>query len=106
MSWNCCASRPIAAIRPDSLPSQMFSEEFQEEFLEIYHRVFDALPFVCGEHVWNFADFAAKQGITRVGGNKKGVFTRDRQPKSVARLLRARWISPENSASQPSTKSS
>jgi len=77
-----------------SLPSQMFSEEYQEELLEIYHRVFDSLPFVCGEHVWNFADFATKQGITRVGGNKKGVFTRARQPKSVARLLRRRWQIP------------
>ncbi|GAB4170989.1 MAG: beta-glucuronidase [Terrimicrobiaceae bacterium] len=74
-----------------SIPSQMFSEEYQEELLAIYHRVFDTLPFVCGEHVWNFADFATKQGITRVGGNRKGVFTRDRQPKSVAKLLRERW---------------
>lgn len=74
-----------------SLPSQMFGEEYQEELLALNHRVFDALPFICGEHVWNFADFATKQGITRVGGNKKGVFTRDRQPKSVARLLRERW---------------
>ena len=89
-----------------SLPSQMFSEEFQEEFLEIYHRVFDALPFVCGEHVWNFADFATKQGITRAGGNKKGVFTRERQPKAVARLLRARWRASGNSAPQPPAKPS
>lgn len=29
-------------------------------------------------------------GITRVGGNKKGVFTRDRQPKASAHLLRKR----------------
>lgn len=29
-------------------------------------------------------------GISRVGGNKKGVFTRDRQPKSSAHLLRKR----------------
>lgn len=77
-----------------SLPTQMFSEEYQEDLLEIYHRVFDLLPFVCGEHVWNFADFATKQGITRVGGNKKGVFTRERQPKGIAKLLRRRWTLP------------
>lgn len=29
-------------------------------------------------------------GISRVGGNKKGVFTRDRQPKASAHLLRKR----------------
>lgn len=29
-------------------------------------------------------------GITRLNGNKKGVFTRNRQPKAVAQLLRMR----------------
>lgn len=28
---------------------------------------------------------------TRVGGNKKGVFTRSRQPKAAAHLLRKRY---------------
>jgi beta-glucuronidase len=27
----------------------------------------------------------------RVDGNKKGVFTRERRPKSAAHLLRSRW---------------
>lgn len=27
----------------------------------------------------------------RVDGNKKGVFTRDRQPKAAAYVLRERW---------------
>lgn len=44
-----------------------------------------------GEQVWNFADFATSQGILRVGGNKKGIFTRDRKPKSAAFLLQKRW---------------
>jgi beta-glucuronidase len=44
-----------------------------------------------GEHVWNFADFATTSGITRVDGNKKGVFTRDRRPKAAAFTLRRRW---------------
>lgn len=39
----------------------------------------------------NFADFATSQGILRVGGNKKGIFTRDRKPKSAAFLLQKRW---------------
>jgi beta-glucuronidase len=41
--------------------------------------------------VWNFADFATTAGIMRVGGNKKGVFTRDREPKAAAWALRRRW---------------
>jgi beta-glucuronidase len=68
-----------------------WSEEYQVDYLEMNHRVFDAVPAVIGEHVWNFADFATSTGIFRVDGNKKGVFTRDRRPKAAAHLLRRRW---------------
>ncbi|MBP3240236.1 MAG: hypothetical protein J6M92_06795 [Oribacterium sp.] len=34
---------------------------------------------------------ASFEGIFRVGGNKKGIFTRDRQPKSAAFVLKKRW---------------
>lgn len=71
----------------------MWTEEFQEAFLQAYHRVFDAAPFFAGEHVWNFADFQTAEGLIRVDGNKKGVFTRNRKPKRAARLLRERWRS-------------
>ena len=72
----------------------MFSEEYQVAVLESFHKGFDRLHFVIGEHVWNFADFATKQGVTRVGGNKKGVLTRQRQPKAAAHALRLRWQQP------------
>jgi len=68
-----------------------WSEEYQSELLAMYHRVFDRIPAVVGEHVWNFADFETTASILRVGGNKKGVFTRDRAPKAAAHLLRERW---------------
>ena len=68
-----------------------WTEEYQVEYLDMNHRVFDRIDAVVGEHVWNFADFATTAGITRVGGNKKGVFTRDRQPKAAAHTLRRRW---------------
>jgi beta-glucuronidase len=74
-----------------SNPPVMFSEEYQCESVKHYHNVFDRSDFVVGEHVWAFADFATKQGITRVMGNKKGVFTRERQPKSIAFVLKDRW---------------
>ena len=32
------------------------------------------------------------QGTTRVGGNKKGILTRQRQPKAAAHLLRQRYL--------------
>ncbi|NUS54503.1 MAG: beta-glucuronidase, partial [Streptomycetaceae bacterium] len=68
-----------------------WSEEYQTAFLDMYHRVFDRVDAVIGEHIWNFADFATKAAIVRVDGNKKGVFTRDRKPKSAAFAVRRRW---------------
>lgn len=73
------------------LPPVTFSEEYQCAFLAEYHKAFDQLDFVVGEHVWAFADFQTKQGLTRVDGNKKGVFTRNRQPKMAAYALKERW---------------
>jgi beta-glucuronidase len=74
----------------------MFTEEFQSLFLSTYHEVFDKCSWVVGEQVWNFADFATSQGVLRVQGNKKGVFTRDRKPKAAAHELRRRWSSMAN----------
>ena len=74
-----------------SLPEESFSEEFQKEYVSQNCSAFDKCDFCSGEHVWNFADFKTKQGLTRIRGNRKGVFTRDRQPKLVAHFLRERW---------------
>jgi beta-glucuronidase len=98
-AWFKCFGKPVFLTEygADTIsgfhsePPEMFSEEFQVEFLKRYHNVLDKLDFIIGEHVWAFADFKTKQGITRVGGNKKGVFTRNRQPKMSAHFLRERW---------------
>jgi beta-glucuronidase len=74
-----------------SVVPEPWSEEYQADFLDMYHRVFDRVDAVVGEHVWNFADFATAVSVGRVGGNKKGVFTRDRRPKAAAFALRRRW---------------
>jgi beta-glucuronidase len=75
-----------------------WSEEFQSSMLEIYHRVFDRLDCVIGEHVWSFSDFQTSAMVFRVDGNKKGVFTRDRRPKLAAQTLRKRWLEWKNVA--------
>ncbi|CAN9501606.1 unnamed protein product [Ophioblennius macclurei] len=74
-------------------PPVMFSEEYQSEVLRNYHNVFDQKmsQYLVGELIWNFADFMTAQGVTRVVGNKKGVFTRQRQPKASAFVLRERY---------------
>ncbi len=77
-----------------ALPPVMWSEEYQAALIEMSVRVFRRVPEIIGEHVWNFADFATAQAVHRPGGNAKGVFTRDRQPKAAARLLRDLWRPP------------
>ncbi|WP_028784646.1 beta-glucuronidase [Thalassobacillus devorans] len=71
----------------------MFTEEYQVEYLRANHEIFDEFDNFVGEQVWNFADFNTSQGIMRVQGNKKGIFTRDRKPKYAAHELRSRWQS-------------
>ena len=73
------------------LPSVMWSEEYQLEFFQVQHEVFDMFDWVVGEQPWNLCDFQTVEGIMRVDGNRKGAFTRDRQPKAIAFLLRDRW---------------
>jgi beta-glucuronidase len=73
-------------------PSVMWTEEYQAEFIRGYLEVAAHKEFVAGMQVWNYADFAAVQSIVRVGGiNMKGVFTRARQPKMAAHILREFW---------------
>ena len=73
------------------LPSVMWSQEYQSEYMDMNFSVFDRYPFVQGELAWNFADFQTGQGVFRVNGNKKGLFTRSRQPKDAAYTMKKRW---------------
>ncbi|CAB3220697.1 unnamed protein product [Arctia plantaginis] len=75
-------------------PEFIWSEEYQCALLSEHFKAFDHLRqvgFFAGEFIWNFADFKTAQSITRVGGNKKGIFTRNRQPKAAAHHIRARY---------------
>jgi len=73
------------------LPEVIFSEEYQAAYYRENNRALDDCDFVVGEHLWAFADFMTAFGLRRVDGNKKGVFTRQRQPKSAAFVIRDRW---------------
>lgn len=75
--------------------AQLFSEEYQTAFIKTYCDVIDSKSFCSGAHVWNFADFLTPQHFRRVVLNRKGVFTRTREPKSVAFWLRDHWLSLE-----------
>ncbi|XP_050303492.1 beta-glucuronidase-like isoform X2 [Anthonomus grandis grandis] len=76
------------------LPTYIWSEEYQLKLMEEYFKAFDELRsegWFIGEMIWNFAEFKTDQSIKRMGGNKKGLFTRDRQPKQAAFLMRKRY---------------
>lgn len=75
-------------------PAFIWSEEYQVSLMSNHFKAFDRLRsegFFIGEFIWNFADFKTAQSYTRVGGNKKGIFTRNRQPKASAHFLRNRY---------------
>jgi beta-glucuronidase len=99
LEWADVQAKPIIVTEygADAMPglhaldAVVWSEEYQAELLDTYHRVFDRVDAVVGEHVWNFADFATPPSFMRVDGNKKGVFTRERRPKAAAHRLRQRW---------------
>jgi beta-glucuronidase len=81
-------------------PPVMFSEEYQKDFYAAYHLAFDNVSsllhpdtgFFIGEIPWTMFDFATDQTLRRVGGyNHKGLFTRQRQPKAAAFLIKERY---------------
>jgi beta-glucuronidase len=73
------------------LPSELWTEDYQEELVARLIVEIRKCPYAIGEHVWAMCDFRTGQNDRRALGNRKGVFTRDRQPKSVAHTLRRIW---------------
>lgn len=74
-----------------STTDQLFTEDYQADFIAAYWRVIADHPACIGGHVWNFADFRTAQHARRVVMNLKGVFTRTREPKRAAFVLRQIW---------------
>ena len=70
---------------------QMWTEEYQADLIAAYWREIVRHPAVVGGHVWNFADFRTAQHGRRVVMNRKGVFTRERDPKRAAFVLKELW---------------
>uniref|UniRef100_A0A1B0EXE1 Beta-glucuronidase n=1 Tax=Phlebotomus papatasi TaxID=29031 RepID=A0A1B0EXE1_PHLPP len=104
IEWNSKYGKPVIMSEYGAdtieglhiIPEFVWSEEYQVALFSRYFEAFDILrsqhDFFIGEFVWNFADFKTEQMVTRVGGNKKGVFTRNRQPKAAAHHLRRRYF--------------
>jgi beta-glucuronidase len=98
-AWAATYAKPIimseygadAIAGLHNVEAMPWTEDYQTALLAMAHRVFDRVDAVAGEHIWCFADFATGPATRRVDGNKKGVFTRDRRPKSAVGHLRERW---------------
>jgi beta-glucuronidase len=75
------------------LPSELWTEDYQLELIELLIGEIRKSPHSIGEHVWAMCDFRTGQNDRRALGNRKGVFTRERQPKAVAHMLRKLWNS-------------
>lgn len=100
--WHTIFSKPVIMTEYGAgsisglhtLPASMWSEDYQVLTLIEHFKAFDTLwlkGFFIGEMIWNFADFNTPQGHTRPGKNSKGIFTRSRQPKTAAHVLRAHY---------------
>jgi len=76
-----------AIVGLHSDPPQMWSEEYQMWLIKKYVENLSKREYVVGLHIWNFADFRTPQSPWRTILNRKGVFTRDRQPKMSASIL-------------------
>ncbi|XP_033101036.1 beta-glucuronidase-like [Anneissia japonica] len=116
-AWFEKFQRPViqAEYGSDALPGlhtdppMMFSEEYQIDLLTEYFKVFDEVrsEFFVGEMIWNFADFSTAQTNALIGArNMKGILTRQRQPKSAARIIKKRYYQIGNTTVQTHNKES
>lgn len=79
----------IAGMHYD--PPEMWTEEYQAKMVEGTIKVAESKPYCIGTLVWTFADFKTCQMLRRIILNHKGLFTRDRQPKLAAHVVRKLW---------------
>ena len=79
----------VAGMHMD--PPELFSEEYQAEMITRQYEIIRSKPFTMGAHIWVLADFKTSQNAKRVILNRKGLFTRERQPKLAAHEIKKMW---------------
>lgn len=84
----------------------IFTEEYQRDLLVEYEKVFDEISTnysdeinFLGSMIWNFADFSTHDSLLRVGGNRKGIFNRDRSPKLAVEAIKRIYLNRLNKSS-------
>ncbi|WP_042454144.1 beta-glucuronidase [Neobacillus dielmonensis] len=79
----------VAGMHMD--PPELFSEEYQAELIMRYYKIIRSKSYTMGAHIWVLSDFKTSQNAKRVILNRKGLFTRDRQPKLAAHTVQKMW---------------
>ncbi len=79
----------VAGMHTD--PAELFSEEYQADMITQQYAIIRSKPYTIGAHVWVLFDFKTSQSSKRVILNRKGLFTRERQPKLAAHRVREQW---------------
>jgi beta-glucuronidase len=79
----------IAGVHTD--PPEQFTEEYQAEMITRQYAIIRSKPYTIGAHVWVLSDFKTSQTPSRVVVNRKGLFTRERQPKLAAHRVKQLW---------------
>lgn len=79
----------MAGLHTD--PPELFTEEYQADLIVQQMKVIESKPYTVGELIWAFSDFKTAQHYSRVVLNRKGLFTREREPKMAARIVRQLW---------------
>ena len=72
-------------------PPQVFSEEYQSEMITRQYKIIRSKSYTVGAHIWALSDFKTSQTPLRVVTNRKGLFTRSRQPKLAAHKIKEIW---------------
>lgn len=70
---------------------EMWTEEYQAKLLEALITTIESKDYAIGSSIWSFADFKVPQSVFRTNLHRKGIFTRDRQPKMGAHKVRELW---------------
>lgn len=84
---SACAQQGSRSLYEDA-----WSEDFQVSQLAYLGSVIDSHPSVMGELVNSLYDYAPHTSTPALGDGFEGLFTRSREPKTAAFVLRARWL--------------
>jgi len=79
-------------------PPEMWTEEYQAEFHRKYIKMIleKSKSYLSGGQIWALCDIRTPQCLHRMMLNRKGIFTRTREPKAAAKVVQQLYASVGN----------